>query len=75
MTSNVNGRDLQRSDWRQAELDGLANAMIDMTFVHQIAEMIVIRFADHFHIDPSTSGGASCVLFISAIPVYGQFLN
>ena len=42
MARGVDAGDLQRGDRRQAELDGFADAMINVAFVHEIARELVI---------------------------------
>src|ERR1035437_298230 len=42
MPRGVDGGDLQRADGRQAEPDGLAHAMVNVTFVHQVAGELVV---------------------------------
>ena len=42
MARGVDGGDLQRADGRQAEPDGFAHAMINVTFVYQVAGELVV---------------------------------
>src|SRR5208337_3665801 len=42
MARGVDGGDLQGADGRQAEPDGLAHAMVNVTFAHEVAGELVV---------------------------------